>query len=81
MLSITQIGTIPLRSIKWSETILEWILQNVNNMKIKKIWFSWENQIQNVLLGYYYKMFNAMLQVNTNCFQSRKELAIINLTF
>ena len=33
MLFVTQIGTILLCSKKWSETIQEWILQNVNNMK------------------------------------------------
>ena len=33
MLSVTQIGTIPLRSKKWSEVISKYISQNVNNMK------------------------------------------------
>ena len=37
--------------------------------------------IANALLGYDHKMFNAILQVNAICFQSRKELAITNLTF
>ena len=32
-LAVTQIGTIPLRSNTWSETISEWISQNVNSMK------------------------------------------------
>ena len=36
--------------------------------------------IANVLLGYYYQMFNAILQVNAIYFQRRKKLlAIINL--
>ena len=36
MLSATQIGTIPLRSKKWSETILEYFPHSVNNMKRNK---------------------------------------------
>ena len=36
--------------------------------------------IANVLLGYYYQMFNAILQINATYFQRRKKLlAIINL--
>ena len=36
MLSVPQIRTFPLRSKKWSEAISKYILQSVNNMKLKK---------------------------------------------